>query len=133
MVPIAQSPVVALVIGALRAPEKIVLHFGAGGGATVMIPGSVDGPTGGHPGFVTEAIFVIIPLVAVTFTGIVISGKLAFAAIIELFVHTIATVPVHVHPAGEIAPFNIIPDGSVSVTVVTPLVDAGPSFLTRMT
>lgn len=70
--PIEQRFGVVAFIGAGRAPTYVVLH--TGGGGTTMMPGSVVGPTGVQPGFSIVAIFMIVPLVAVTFTGMVISG-----------------------------------------------------------
>ena len=99
-----------------------------------MTPGSVVGPTGvSHPGFHTEAILVMIPLVAMTCIGRVISGKFAFAGITAVLVQTMLVVPLHVHPGAEIGALRTTPEGSTSVTVVVHIDDAGPSFVTRST
>lgn len=47
--------------------------------------------------------------------------------------HTIETAPVQIHPGADIDQLGTTPAGIVSVTVVIPLVEAGQSFLTRMT
>ena len=85
-----------------------------------MIPGSVLGPLGGHPGFQTIPIFVIVPLVAVIRTGIVISEKYIPAVGAAVVVQTMLVVPLHVHPGAEIGALRTIPAGRVSVTVVVP-------------
>ena len=116
-------------IGAGRAPTYVTLH--TGGVGTTITHGSVEGPVGvPQPGLDTEAIFVIVPLVAVTFIGIVIFGKFVLAAIEAELVHTMEVVPVQVHPGAEIDPLIATPVGSTSVTVVIPLVEAGHSFFT---
>ena len=84
----------------------------------MITPGSVEGPPGGHTGFCTTAIFVIVPLMATTWTGIVISGKYADASGVAVLVHTIFVVPLQVHPEADIAPVRMTPLGRVSVTVV---------------
>lgn len=102
-----------------------------GGGATTITPGSVVGHTGvPHPGFDTDAIFVIVPLVAVTFIGRVISGKKVFPAIELLLIQIIVVVPTHVHPGADIGPLSTTPVGSTSTTVVVPVVESGHSFFT---
>ncbi len=118
-------------MGLLSVPEYMLLHFG--GGATVITPGSVVGHVGVHPpGLLIETIFVIVPLVAVTFTGIVTSGKYILAGMIADVVHTIVVVPVQIHPLPETVPLSTIPVGRTSVIVVVPFVEAGHSFLARM-
>ena len=76
----------------------------------------------------------IVPLVAVTFTGIVTSGKFVLAGMTADVVHTIVVVPVQVHPVPEGGGglLSTTPVGSTSVMVVTPFVEAGHSFLARM-
>jgi hypothetical protein len=67
---------------------------------------------------------------AATFTVTVIAGKLAPAASVSLRVQLLTAVPGHVHPEPAIDT-SVSPEGTVSVTVTTPLV--GPAkfpFLT---
>ncbi len=104
-----------------------------GVGATTITPGSVVGHVGVHPpGLLIDTMLVIVPLVAVTFTGIVTSGKYILAGMTADVIHTIVVVPVQIHPLPETVPLSTIPVGRTSVMVVVPFVEAGHSFLARM-
>ena len=73
----------------------------------------------------------IVPVVAVTRTGTVISGKEAPEAITAEVVQVmICPETVQVHPAHVGGVVETTPAGRISFMVVTPVVEAGPSLLT---
>ena len=77
--------------------------------------------------------FVMVPVVAVTVIGIVISGKLAHDAIAAVTVQVMVDhTSLQFHGDPVIAPFLPTHAGRVSVTVVCPDTEAGPLLVTRM-
>ena len=85
-------------------------------------------------GLSTEAIFLIVPEVAVTRNGTSITGaNNAICEIVLVVVH-VRTRPETVHvqkPFPFTVPVYSIPAGRMSLTVVVPVVSAGPLFITR--
>ena len=107
---------------------------GTTGVATMMTAGSLSwfGTVEPIDEFVeTIAILVTVPLVAVSFAGIVIVGYDApLTMTSDRWHETLAELvtPLHDHPGAEIVfvVSGATPVGSVSVTVVVPDVEAGP-------
>jgi hypothetical protein len=82
----------------------------------------------------TYAVFIMVPVVAITRTGTTISGYIAPADTTADVVHTtLCPVTVHVHPAPVGTDVDTIPAGRVSTTVAVPVVLAGPALETRST
>jgi hypothetical protein len=131
--PIAQSHGVAEEIVVAREPEIVALHTGAT--SMTMTPGSVLSPGVllESSGLDTRAVLVIIPEVAVTFTGMVISAKLSPARVAALLLH-VTDIPdtVQVHPIPLGVPFMMTPRGRRSFTVVWPVTTPGPLLVTRI-
>jgi hypothetical protein len=131
-VPGAQRADVEEDIGFESAPEIVVLHFGLG--TTTISAGSELSPGVVSQLLATVAIFEIVPVAVVaTFTDTVISGYFAPDETILVEVHVIGEVVLQLHPVPFGVPLSMTPVGRVSVTVLVPVEDAGPLFVTRIT
>jgi hypothetical protein len=128
-----QRPGVAEDIGKFIVPVIVVLHTGGGSEFTMMFAGSALLFGLVSPGLFTVAVLLIVPLVAMTFIGTVISGKYARAPIAAVTVHVrLPDTTLQFHGLADIFPFCMTPAGNISRTVVCHQTAAGHSFLTRI-